>query len=612
MSFPWFPRHNGKTRRARALAPRRCGSLYVVVLLALAGGRAWAAGPGPIAIPIPSTLRDPIQPHAFVQAGAAKYFQCVGASQCAGNPNTWIVNQTTPNASLNWASFNIGSNATVVFSQPSSSSTALNHIWDSSPSQIFGHLQANGQVYLLNQNGFVFGPTAQVNVNSLVASALDITPAALSADIGSAINNNGSAAFTAFTDSAGNPIVNGSITVLSGANLQGKQIFLFAPNVTNAGHIETTDGQAILAAGTKIYLIESSNGFATSGADFQSGDFNGYVVEVDNVSNADLQNYLKSQLTTPSGGAVTQNQSATLPSGTVANSALGEVVANRGNVSLIGLAVNQEGRVSATTSVRSNGSIRLVAKDESITSPASGGLQITTSRTGAVFLGPNSVTEVRPDLTDPTTDVAIDSQPRSNVRLDGQTVFLDQGAQVTATSGDVYLTAHDAQVTTPGGTPSVSADDSWVYLASGSGIDVSGDSVTLPMASNVLSVQLRGPELQNSPLQTSLLYGQTIAVDLRQHGTRADSTPWYGTPLVDLSGDVGVIGSTGGTAQHDRRYRHDRHERVRDHPRRCRHKSFRRGCTLQRRLREYDPADLAGNRVRHRQCLAGCSLQWDR
>lgn len=531
MSFPWFPRHNGKTRRARAPAPRRSGGLYVVVLLALAGGRAWAAGPGPTEIPIPCSACKSVQGSAlpFVQSGAATW-----------NSNTATLTQQSASALLNWARFNIGSNATVTFNQPGASSIAVNRIWDGNPSQIFGGLKANGQVYLLNQNGFIFGPTAQVNVNSLVASALDITPAALASDIGSAINSkdaneNPSAAFAAFTDSTtGNPIVNGSITVLAGANLQGKQIFLFAPNVANSGHIETTaDGQAILAAGSSIYLMQSST--------TQGGDFNGYVVEVNDpaVTDAELQNYFKSELTTQPGGAVTQNPNATLTSGSVTNGASGEIVSDHGNVSLVGLAVNQEGRVSATTTVNVNGSIRLVARDM-VGAPTTVN---TTIRNGAVILGANSVTEVRPDLTDTGTDVDQDTPLRSKVTIDGRTIFLDHGANITATSGDVSLTAINPPL---GGYSSYPPppDDSWVYLADGSSIDVSGVRISLPMSSNLLTVQLRTPELLDSPLQTSLLYGQTITVDLRQHGTRADGSTWIGTPLVDLTGDAANITRT--------------------------------------------------------------------
>ena len=62
------------------------------------------------------------------------------------------------------------------FVQPDVNSVALNRIFQSDPSRIFGQLNANGQVYLLNQNGIVFGQGSQVNVRGLIASSLNIAP----------------------------------------------------------------------------------------------------------------------------------------------------------------------------------------------------------------------------------------------------------------------------------------------------------------------------------------------------------------------------------------------------------------------------------------------------
>ena len=42
------------------------------------------------------------------------------------------------------------------------------------PSQILGSIKADGTVLVINQNGVIFGPTAQVNVQSLVATSLEI------------------------------------------------------------------------------------------------------------------------------------------------------------------------------------------------------------------------------------------------------------------------------------------------------------------------------------------------------------------------------------------------------------------------------------------------------
>ena len=83
--------------------------------------------------------------------------------------NNMVVTQTADKATLNWQSFNIGAGAQVEFKQPQSTSVALNRIFDAVPSQVNGALKANGQVYLINQNGIVFGGDAQVNTQSLVS-----------------------------------------------------------------------------------------------------------------------------------------------------------------------------------------------------------------------------------------------------------------------------------------------------------------------------------------------------------------------------------------------------------------------------------------------------------
>jgi filamentous hemagglutinin family protein len=56
--------------------------------------------------------------------------------------------------------------------QPSASSIAVNRIVDTNGTQILGHHNANGQVYLINPNGILFGQGAQVNVGRLVSSTL--------------------------------------------------------------------------------------------------------------------------------------------------------------------------------------------------------------------------------------------------------------------------------------------------------------------------------------------------------------------------------------------------------------------------------------------------------
>src|SRR5450830_1220867 len=76
-----------------------------------------------------------------------------GAATISQSGTTLNINQATQNAALSWQAFNIGANATVNFIQPNSTSVALNHILGNSASEIYGHLNANEQVFLLNPNG---------------------------------------------------------------------------------------------------------------------------------------------------------------------------------------------------------------------------------------------------------------------------------------------------------------------------------------------------------------------------------------------------------------------------------------------------------------------------
>ena len=181
-------------------------------------------------------------------------FAVPGVARIATKGNTLTVTQNPARAILNWQSFNIAKGNAVRFKQPSSNAIALNRIFQNSPSEIFGSLNANGQVYLINQNGIVFGRSAQVNTQSLVASSLDMDDHIFNRlGITGAINDP-SGAKPAF---AGTGEL-GAVSVEAGAKLtsaEGGRILLLAPRIDNCGSIETPGGQAIAAAAQdKVYL----------------------------------------------------------------------------------------------------------------------------------------------------------------------------------------------------------------------------------------------------------------------------------------------------------------------------------------------------------------------
>jgi filamentous hemagglutinin family protein len=169
-----------------------------------------------------------------------------GAAAVSQSGSSMQVTQTTDRAIINWSSFDIGSNASVNFAQPSSSSVALNRVLSAAPSTINGKLTANGQVWLINPAGVVFGAGANVNVGGLVASTMDIADEDF---------KSGKAAFSRGS-STGSIVNKGSITVADKG-----LVALLAPEVVNEGVITARLGTIVLAAGEKVVLgLDSSNG----------------------------------------------------------------------------------------------------------------------------------------------------------------------------------------------------------------------------------------------------------------------------------------------------------------------------------------------------------------
>ncbi|GBL45121.1 filamentous haemagglutinin family outer membrane protein associated with VreARI signalling system [Sulfuriferula multivorans] len=424
-----------------------------------------------------------------------------GLPQTVGN--TMTVTQVDQRQIFNWSSFNIDKGYGVNFQQPNAAASALNRIYDANPSEISGSLTGNGQIVLINSNGIIFHNGAQVNVGSLVASSLDLQDKDFLNPTFYQTLTGGS--LPAFMGSSGLIHVDAGATLTSA---KGGSIWLFAPTVTNNGLIQTEEGQIILAAGHSVYLQASDD-----------PSLRGFLVEVDN------------------GGAAR-------------NMNLGQIIATRGNATLVGIAVNQSGRISATTSATLNGSIRLLARDS--VSPAPTLIASNTSANGqvdenglalapGVTLGANSVTSVLPELGNGQTLADSQTFMQSKIDIYGHSIQVQDNALVRAPDGLINFTAalnpSDAQAfTNPVATV---VPDVHVYFAPGSVVDASGtQNVSLAMESNSIQVNLQGAQLADAPLQhNGFLKGQTVWVDVRTAGDGK-------LPVADISGYLGQIQRT--------------------------------------------------------------------
>ena len=122
---------------------------------------------------IPVTLLGlPVAPQAGPEGGVV-----TAGSGTVARPDarTTNIQQHSQNLILNWDSYNVQANEAVNYHQPNANAQALNRILDHNPSQIFGQINANGKVLLVNPNGVFFKPGARVNVGGLVASGLNIS-----------------------------------------------------------------------------------------------------------------------------------------------------------------------------------------------------------------------------------------------------------------------------------------------------------------------------------------------------------------------------------------------------------------------------------------------------
>ncbi len=284
----------------------RCVTVAVLVAGGFAGVTSAQTAPPRIAPPAVTQLPTGAQ----VAAGTVAFSQTQTA-----NAATLVIQQSSNQAIVNWQSFAVGANARVNITQPSHSSVLLNRVQSSDPSPIFGQINANGQVLLVNPQGIYFAPGSRVDVGSLTATTGSISDA----DFLSGQHH-------FHRQGAYGSILNeGHLS----AGLGG-YIALLAPEVRNQGVVVAQRGGTVaLAAGESYQLQFNSNKQLTQ------------VL----VTPATIQALVDN------GNAVQAPGGLIILSAQAAHGLLGGVVKNSGAVSATGL-------------VNDGGTIRLIASDK--------------------------------------------------------------------------------------------------------------------------------------------------------------------------------------------------------------------------------------------------------
>ncbi|MDE1172717.1 MAG: filamentous hemagglutinin N-terminal domain-containing protein, partial [Parvibaculaceae bacterium] len=443
------------------------------------------------------------------------------------------IHQTASQAILNWETFNVSKETTVVFDQQGQASwVALNRVQDPSgaPSRILGQIRADGSVYLINRNGVVFGGSSQVNTHALVASSADIADAQFLAN-GIYASQSGASYVAGFTGAVGAVDVEAGAQITTNAPQSvtdgGGFVLLMGSSVHNAGTITTPKGQTQLAAGDD-FIIRPGYGTQTN------------------------------QASTTRGNEIAPVVHAGSGSGSVTNSGL--IFAQQGDITLAGHAVEQGGLLLSTTSVNQRGTIHL--------------LNAASDATGSVTVTGEGVSAVLPELESP--DTALNSQRDALIAASGSNGLatgqfdnlgtladrLDEGRIEIVTGGTAeFQTGSLTQA--QGGQVAVSAG-ARIFTRNGATIDVSGvRGVSLAMASNQIEVNIQGNELRDSPANRDAGYlpNQDVWIDARNlvlvpagTGGYASDRYYTGGGLLEVGGylsntahTIGEWASVGGS-----------------------------------------------------------------
>ncbi|MCU0779494.1 MAG: filamentous hemagglutinin N-terminal domain-containing protein, partial [Akkermansiaceae bacterium] len=473
---------------------------------------------------------------------------------------TVTVRQTAQQALLRWDTFNVGKNTTLNFDQSKGGEDvgkwiSFNQVRDpaANPSQILGNIKADGQIYLLNPNGVIFGGSSRVNARNLTVSSLPINTNL----IGQGLLNNRDAQFLFSAlkvpgGSDGTPDFNpeaapaggkfGDIIVREGAIIKspsdgagnGGRIMLAGPNVINHGTISTEAGQTVLAAGLQVGVAaHDANDPSLRGLDVWVGEVGDY-------------------------------------GGTIENRGIIESL--EGSISLTGKSISQNGALESSTSVSLNGRIDIRASYGAVSNPnfdstsaaGAGGPLFLNQFTGVVEFGEESVTRILPDYLGEKKVPGTELPERSQINIEGLAIHFGKDSTTLAPNALVNVRAGswtyrdangDRTIFDNNGNPEpflatnytgniqrFLSDAGQIHVDAGARISVAGSvDVFVPISHTLLTVRLLGAELADSPLQRdAALRGRDLVVDLGETGV-FNGRFWKGTPLGDVNGLAGLI-----------------------------------------------------------------------
>jgi filamentous hemagglutinin family protein len=250
--------------------------------------------------------------------------------------------------------FDIASYEKVEFVQPNASSAVLNRVEGNNPSHIFGSLESNGKIFLVNPNGIYFGKNAKVSASSFLASTLDISNEDFLKDRFS---------FVIDQDKKKGYIRNEGII----RSTEGS-IVLLAPFIQNSGSLEAVASQILLASAEHVTL------------DFQGSHLLSFSVEgeikdalIENLGRVEAkQGSVFIKLATAREAIKATLNREGIEVGAVFTEQNGKIILaplsslQADSISLEGSNIQIEGSIDLSNSLKEAGSLNVVGKDISL------------------------------------------------------------------------------------------------------------------------------------------------------------------------------------------------------------------------------------------------------
>ena len=333
--------------------------------------------------------------------------------------------------------FNICPSCTVTVTQPDSGSIFVHRDISGDPSVILGNMTGNGQNWVLNSNGVMFGSNAHVDMHGFMATTLNLEPDQFAA---------GQYTFSSQAGSNPSAVINQGTINSSGVN---GYVLLAAPLVVNSGTINATAGSAIIAGASQGTLSFDGAGLINFVVPAATGHAGTVVIPAGQVSDIVKQVVSDPDIVEASG-----------------------IVEENGQIKLVGEEAINTGTIAAPK------------EDVSAGAPTNFGSFVLTN--GMLEIKEDSLTLNSGTLTFGTTNTYTGSTTINNSFVTENVLLLGQPQTLIISASDQTLTNWNSSLISPIETINITQPSSgWLTVSNNSGVVSTG---TLQLSGNANGV----------------------------------------------------------------------------------------------------------------------------